>query len=73
VRFFNKKHERVRHTLSLLSTSSTNSSLLDLLVDSVALEELVVLLDLEALRGVFAVLFLMALGFEERRGKRKKR
>ena len=34
-----------------------SSLLLDLLVHGVALEEFVVLLDLEALRGVFAVLF----------------
>jgi hypothetical protein len=40
-----------------------SSLLLDLLVHGVALEEFVVLLDLEALRGVFAVLFFF-LGFE---------
>lgn len=43
--------------------------LLDLLVHGVALEELVVLLDLEALRGVFAVLWWGFEGFERKRGR----
>jgi hypothetical protein len=58
-----------------------SSLLLDLLVHGVALEEFVVLLDLEALRGVFAVLFFFwVLRFERRsevevegRGERARR